>query len=558
MKGGASTYNYATQVSSATGLRFYHRDLNEGLSNNTFTVPDLLNKTTHVVFVINSAGTQISLYLNGVFYATQNLTGNPITPYNNDPLLFGGLFTQQYTNFIGTIYQLRIYGKALSADEIWQNYNVGAARYGTSGFVTSGLKLLLDASNQASYPGSGTVWDDISGNENNGNLVNGPTFDTDGFFDFDGTNDYVSLGSAASSLIQGKTSVSMGLLFKMDSLAGLRGLIGSLVYNCQKNLGLVAGLSDLQFYNDNTGCYSVNISNLVETGKWIYAVGTYDGSTTRLYGIKDGQLQQADGTAKNGPTNTFSSDFRVMGNDYSDFFTNGQCAYAFVYDKVLTLQEIYQNYYQGNIVRDNLLFMFDAGNLVSYGGDGTTTYSLINSTTGTLNNGVGFNSANGGYFTFDGTDDNINIATVGGYSNQLTCESWFRTTSSATWKNMICGPGGDIIYTVNGNKINFGSQGSNPIPHDNLSNTIVNTGAWFHACVTYNGATVNIYINGVLDATYSETGSQTPGNLRIGSNEAGNSEFFSGDLPIVRLYNRALTQAEVIQNFNAQKARFGR
>ena len=111
---------------------------------------------------------------------------------------------------------------------------------------------------------------------------------------------------------------------------------------------------------------------------------------------------------------------------------------------------------------------------------------------------------------------------------------------------------------MNGNKINFGSQGSSPIPHDNLSNTIVNTGAWFHAMVTYNGSTVLIYINGVLDATYSESGSQTPGNLRIGSNDAGTSEYFTGDLAIVRLYNRALSQTEVIQNFNAQKSRFGR
>ena len=62
--------------------------------------------------------------------------------------------------------------------------------------VTDGLVLSLDAANKKSYPGSGTVWTDLSGNGNNGTLVNGPTFDSNngGSIDFDGTNDYVDCG----------------------------------------------------------------------------------------------------------------------------------------------------------------------------------------------------------------------------------------------------------------------------------------------------------------------------------------------------------------------------
>jgi len=86
---------------------------------------------------------------------------------------------------------------------------------------------------------------------------------------------------------------------------------------------------------------------------------------------------------------------------------------------------------------------------------------------------------------------------------------------------------------------------------------VVNTGAWFYAAATYNGSTVNIYINGVLDATYARTGSQTPGNLRIGSSDNGAGEFYNGDLPIVRMYSTALSQSQIIQNFNSQKSRFG-
>ena len=67
------------------------------------------------------------------------------------------------------------------------------AYYGN--IVTSGLVLNLDAAKRDSYPGSGTIWRDISGNGNNGTLTNGPTFNSDnyGSIAFDGVDDYVLL-----------------------------------------------------------------------------------------------------------------------------------------------------------------------------------------------------------------------------------------------------------------------------------------------------------------------------------------------------------------------------
>jgi hypothetical protein len=65
--------------------------------------------------------------------------------------------------------------------------------------VTNGLVLALDAANPKSYPGTGTTWTDLSGNGNNGTLINGPTFDSGnlGSIEFDGVNDYV-----ATNLVQ--------------------------------------------------------------------------------------------------------------------------------------------------------------------------------------------------------------------------------------------------------------------------------------------------------------------------------------------------------------------
>jgi hypothetical protein len=63
--------------------------------------------------------------------------------------------------------------------------------------VTSGLVLSLDAADRNSYPGSGTTWRDLSGNNFNGTLTNGPTFNSanGGSIVFDGTNDFVTMGN---------------------------------------------------------------------------------------------------------------------------------------------------------------------------------------------------------------------------------------------------------------------------------------------------------------------------------------------------------------------------
>jgi hypothetical protein len=69
--------------------------------------------------------------------------------------------------------------------------------------ITDGLVLALDAANTKSYPGSGTVWKDMSGNVNNGTLLNGVGYSGDnlGSLVFDGVNDFVALGNISSLIL---------------------------------------------------------------------------------------------------------------------------------------------------------------------------------------------------------------------------------------------------------------------------------------------------------------------------------------------------------------------
>ena len=166
-----------------------------------------------------------------------------------------------------------------------------------------------------------------------------------------------------------------------------------------------------------------------------------------------------------------------------------------------------------------------------------------------------------GYWEFDGVDDNIEIGTLSyDYSQLITLEAWIRTTDSGAWNQIVCGESGDILWAVNSGKLNFGSQTNTPIPHDNRSTAIINTGDWVHVATTYDGAEIKHYINGELDSTFAETGSLNANEgthpLRIGARGTGTGELYGGDIGEVRIYPRALTAAAVFQNYNATKSKY--
>lgn len=81
--------------------------------------------------------------------------------------------------------------------------------------ITDGLVLALDAGNTKSYPGSGTTWNDVSGNGNNGTLINGPTFDTGngGSVVFDGVDDHFTTSTTPTELL-GNPSFTISMWVK--------------------------------------------------------------------------------------------------------------------------------------------------------------------------------------------------------------------------------------------------------------------------------------------------------------------------------------------------------
>lgn len=144
--------------------------------------------------------------------------------------------------------------------------------YNTS-IVRSGLVLHLDAANPKSYPGSGTVWKDLSGNLINGSLVNGPTYNSSnrGYISFDGTNDRVDIGNPTlvNSALAGNFTYEICVYLQAGGTSLYSKIFSKALYN-----GGVNGL--LVTYDRSAVDYKavIELSSSLGLGSYIYLAST--------------------------------------------------------------------------------------------------------------------------------------------------------------------------------------------------------------------------------------------------------------------------------------------
>jgi hypothetical protein len=249
--------------------------------------------------------------------------------------------------------------------------------------------------------------------------------------------------------------------------------------------------------------------------------------------------------------------------------------------------------YSPKIVTDGLVLALDAANVKSYPGSGTTWKDLSRGgNNGTLINGPTFNSANGGSIVFDGVNDYIDCGNGSSLqiTGSITVETWVYLTSLTNSNDLNLfskysnsGPNnqGWILFKSTGNYTSFGPGGSGgPTTNEfawlatsngSLSGALIGTGVqvsantWYQVVGVFNSSndSMQIYTNGILRRSSVRTG-QTPGvllnasrNVCVGATPDDNSRFIQGNIPLSRVYNRALTSTEVLQNFNATKTRYG-
>jgi hypothetical protein len=217
--------------------------------------------------------------------------------------------------------------------------------------ITNGLVLCLDAANRKSYPGSGTTWTDLSGNGNNGTLVNGVGYSGDnlGSLVFDGVNDYVDTIETTTAF-QGDFTINLWYYAKTNS-GGYRIFFETNGYRVNSGAGLAmyqfddywriwgrptTNGSNTNMINTSPGSLGLNVwKNVTLTRKLstglleIYlnatSSGSYSGNTADYYDLN--------------LTRRYN-----IGGGRTIYFSNSNIAQVSIYNRALTAQEIQQNF----------------------------------------------------------------------------------------------------------------------------------------------------------------------------------------------------------------------
>jgi len=216
--------------------------------------------------------------------------------------------------------------------------------------VKDGLVLYLDAGNDLSYPGSGTLWRDFSGFGNNGILTNGPTYSSanGGSLVFDGVDDYVTLGN---NKLQYQDNFTVGAIAKFPNVpnnpGSACGARHPIVYNHDFGYNLLinsSGLVRWYVYNTSSTVAGANSSSSVVGSNYFHAVGVKSGTTVSLY--VNGVFQSSENLTTNA-VHYIGQPFVIGGFGLcgpNRFYSTGNIAKVSVYNRALTASEIQQNY----------------------------------------------------------------------------------------------------------------------------------------------------------------------------------------------------------------------
>jgi hypothetical protein len=216
-----------------------------------------------------------------------------------------------------------------------------------------------------------------------------------------------------------------------------------------------------------------------------------------------------------------------------------------------------------SIITNGLSLCLDAANSKSYPGSGTTWTDLSgNGNNGTLVNGVGYSGSNLGSLVFDGVDDYVETI-------QSTTESTFSvsgwvffngtvTTQQPVVSKWFSGGLSWMLHTAATNTLRWLIRGSSG--GDVVITTTITPNIWFHFTATYQTGTgnCNLYINAnLVSSGVGRSSLLVPTNtIQIGRKGDSSIAWFNGRIAQTQIYNRALTAAEIQQNFNALRSRF--
>ena len=330
-------------------------------------------------------------------------------------------------------------------------------------------------------------------------------------------------------------------------------------------------------------------SSSIPRETWTHIVGTYDGANQKIYinGVLDATDAQTAAIATTAQPLLFGTNYGGPGSELLE----GSLANVLIYNRGLTAAEVKQNYealkprFAPRIAKRGMNLNFDAGDPASYAG-GTTWKDTANGLTTapfTDNNmsASNFNSSNGGYFDFDGTDEWMTAPHSPLFQSAIADQGTF-----AAWFNIDAAEADNADVPIwsggtNGNKLTWSMAQFHSGKKMHLgaylgswmaaatTDTALSYDTWYYVVFTWDKANTQIksYINGALDDTDTTSSTSittsSTGALGIGAslysiaNSATPNDYLNGFIGVLQLYDSVLSATEILDNYNKTKARFG-
>ena len=225
-----------------------------------------------------------------------------------------------------------------------------------------------------------------------------------------------------------------------------------------------------------------------------------------------------------------------------------------------------------SIITSGLRFCYDAANLKSYPGSGSTWFDASgNGFNASLTNGIGYSSSNLGSMVMDGVDDIIyapSVNTIGAMPNQ-TYEIWVKSPGLGPGNSiggLICPDYGQISYIAPDGSIVYylyNSDTSSYVAYLNTTGVNCFDNQWHHIVCTRNNTNASVYVDNVVRASGSGGGSWSGSTIwsgmaiSIGNNPNNVGLKLLGNISVAQIYNTYFTAEQVSQNYNALRGRYG-
>ncbi len=204
-----------------------------------------------------------------------------------------------------------------------------------------------------------------------------------------------------------------------------------------------------------------------------------------------------------------------------------------------------------DIVTDGLVAVFDAGSTRSYPGTGSTWYNLIGTVNGTLS-ATSIGTTTAGVMTFDGVDDSIDIPLASLASTDFTVIGVSGKTSSSNGRLISARLNNWLLGHHGTGSRKYYSEGWVAQSYSDSSNNV-------HIYCGTGNISGDVYSFREDNVNYTQTASGGSAGLNgflLGKFYGNETEYGTGTITLLLVYNRVLTDAEIDQNFNAQKNRF--